>query len=97
AHGWSVVRRPATAPRAVEARSDGEVRIVDDERLGAGDRSVLICESAPVSCAAALRRLLRGDVGAVVPDERILGLPEVLDALARRRSILDLDVVALAA
>lgn len=79
-----------------DRKGDGVVRIVDDERLGAGDRSVLICESAPVACAAALRRLLRGDVGAVVPDERLAALPEVLDALHRRRSILDLDVVALA-
>lgn len=88
AHGW----------RAVDAApADRVAYVTDDEHLGAGERSVLIVEAAPVSCAAALRRLLRGDVGAVVADERILELPEVLDALRRRRSLLDLDLVALAA
>lgn len=97
-HGWEVVApaAPRNAAVGLDGWGDRLVRIVDDERLGAGDRSVLICEPTPVACASALRRLLRGDIGAVVPDERLTALPEVLDALHRRRSVLDLDVIALA-
>jgi DNA-binding CsgD family transcriptional regulator len=88
--GWTV-EDPAGA-------GDDVPRIVDDSlRHGPPDRTVLVCPATPVGCATALRRLTSGQVGAVVPDDRLTVIPAALHALRRRRSLLELDVIDLAA
>ena len=57
---------------------------------------MLVCPATPVGCASALRRLTAGQVGAVVPDDRLAVIPAALTALRRRRSVLELDVIDLA-
>jgi DNA-binding CsgD family transcriptional regulator len=72
--------------------------VVDDgSRRGVPHRTVLVCPATPVGCAGALRRLVAGHVGAVVPEDRLAVLPEVLAELRRRRTLLELDVIELAA
>jgi DNA-binding CsgD family transcriptional regulator len=94
AEGWTVEQWP---PDAVGDPDDERPCVVDDGwRRSAADRTVLVCPATPVGCAQALRRLTAGQVGAVVPDDRITVIPSALTALRRRRSILELDVVDLA-
>jgi DNA-binding CsgD family transcriptional regulator len=89
ASGWTV-------QDPVDAGPD-LLRIVDDGvRPGPADRTVLVCPATPVGCATALRRLIAGHVGAIVPDDRLTLIPAALAALRRRRSLLELDVVDLA-
>ena len=79
-------------------RRESALRIVDDPPpVGPAERTVLVCAATPVGCAAALRRLTGGEIGAVVPEDRLGSIPDVLTALGRRRSLLELDVVDRAA
>jgi DNA-binding CsgD family transcriptional regulator len=90
AGGWTVAEAVDDDDRAIP-------RVVDDSRRpGPADLTLLVCSATPVACAAALRRLVNGHVGAVVPDDRLAAIPAVLAALRRRRSLLDLDVIDLA-
>lgn len=57
------------------------------------DHTVLVCSSTPVGCATALRRLTGGEIGAIVPDDQLGSIPEVLAALRHRRTLLELDVI----
>jgi DNA-binding NarL/FixJ family response regulator len=89
--GWTVTD-------ALDEEDRDIPRVVDDgRRPGPADRTVLVCPATPVACAAALRRLMTGHVGAIVPDDRLTAIPAVLAALRRRRSLLELDVIDLAA
>jgi DNA-binding CsgD family transcriptional regulator len=90
ASGWTV--------SDANGADDGSLpRVVDDrQRPGPADRTLLVCPATPVGCAAALRRLTIGHVGAVVPDDRLAVLPDALTALRRRRCLLELDVIDLA-
>jgi DNA-binding CsgD family transcriptional regulator len=92
ASGWTVT----DDIDAVDDDDRGVPRVVDDSRPGPADRTLLVCAATPVACAAALRRLVHGHVGAVVPDDRLTAIPAVLAALRRRRTLLDLDVIDLA-
>jgi DNA-binding CsgD family transcriptional regulator len=75
-----------------------QLQVVDETGPGRPPhRTVLVCAATPVACATALGRLVRGHVGAIVPDDRLGVLPDVLAALRHRRTLLELEVIDLAA